>query len=239
MFLSSGYAESAAQAVTAEDIPDISIKEIVQNIVNTSEDEDFDSLNKEDAVSTVKAESGVSAAFITRNNAAQVAYDIMVFQVVHKCLQELEELRKGLEFLKVANLLENHPKVARLVFSTVDEATIDPKVLLRRIRKTDVPEESDAIKIAHQFFCDYIKEVCARSQGVDIKTVLAFITASKCMPVSITVSFLNADGKQNSLPDPDTCTSNIRIPTCYSSYEKFKEIFDSTVSIQGKGYARA
>ena len=49
--------------------------------------------------------SGVSAAVLSFHNVAQVAYEIMVYQVVHKAIRELEEMRKGLEALQLRTLI--------------------------------------------------------------------------------------------------------------------------------------
>ena len=49
--------------------------------------------------------SGVTAAVLSFHNVAQVAYEIMVYQVVHKRITELEEMRKGLEALQLSTLI--------------------------------------------------------------------------------------------------------------------------------------
>lgn len=82
-----------------------------------------------------------------------------------------------------------------------------------------------------------LKFVCHQVQ-VDIKSVLAFITGTAQMPTSeITIQFLS-ESEHNTLPNPDTCTNSLKLPTCYSTYEEFQSAFDSTVTIQGKGYGR-
>lgn len=58
------------------------------------------------------------------------------------------------------------------------------------------------------------------------------------MPREIAVEFL-PDEKGYSLPDPDTCSNSLKIPTCHTTYEQFETAFDATVRIQGKGYGRA
>ena len=49
--------------------------------------------------------SGVTAAVLSVHNVAQVAYEIMVYKVVHKRIRELEEMRKGLEALQLSTLI--------------------------------------------------------------------------------------------------------------------------------------
>ena len=49
--------------------------------------------------------SGVTAAVLSVHNVAQVAYEIMVYQVVHKRIRDLEEMRKGLEALQLSTLI--------------------------------------------------------------------------------------------------------------------------------------
>lgn len=65
VYLSTGCTETAAQ-------------------VSQVDEDEVAFLNSEDIVSNLLDESGVSASFVTINNAAQVAYEIMVHQVIHK-----------------------------------------------------------------------------------------------------------------------------------------------------------
>ena len=74
---------------------------------------------------------------------------------------------------------------------------------------------------------------------IGIKSVLSFITGSPLLPKEINIQFLPEDSKQLSLPDPDTCTRSLKIPTCHTTYENFQSAFDATVRVQGKGYGRA
>lgn len=55
------------------------------------------------------------------------------------------------------------------------------------------------------------------------------------MPTEIAVQFLP---ETETLPDPDTCTNSLKLPTCHMTYEEFESAFDATVRIQGKGYGR-
>ena len=77
VYLSTGCAETAAQVVCPEDAPDLNVRKVLKRMSKAGEDE-VDSLNAEDQVSSLLDESGVSAAFVTINNAAQIAYEIMV-----------------------------------------------------------------------------------------------------------------------------------------------------------------
>lgn len=77
--------------------------------MDTSNEDDITSLNSEETVTNLMGESGVSAAVLTVHNVAQVAYEIMVYQVVHKRIRELEEMRKGLEALQLHTFLNCHP----------------------------------------------------------------------------------------------------------------------------------
>ena len=104
VYLSTGCAETAAQVVCLEDLPYLNIRQVLQRMSKAGEEE-IASLNG-DLVSSFLDERGVSSAFVTINNAAQVAYEIMVHQVIHKRLRELDEIRKGLiNVLHLATLL--------------------------------------------------------------------------------------------------------------------------------------
>lgn len=86
-------------------------------------------------------------------------------------------------------------------------------------------------------FLQFCFQICYLS-GLGIKSVLAFMTGSTVMPKEINIRFL-PDSNSYTLPDPDTCTNTVKIPTCHTSYEQFESAFDATVRIQGKGYGRA
>lgn len=163
-FLSSGCAESATQVVCLEDIADLDVHQVLQRMAEADEDE-ITRLNSEDMVSNLMAESGVSAAFLTVNNVSQVAYEIMVYQVIHKRMRELEEIRKGLDVLQLGSLLYRHPKVTSLVFPTVDEAAIDMEVLEKRLSIDPTTAKSNANNTAYKFFLEYLGNVCKRTEG--------------------------------------------------------------------------
>ena len=134
VYLQSGCAETAAKVVCPEDVSDLNVRKVLQRM-SKAEQEEVDALNAEDRVTRILNESGVTVAFITINNAAQVAYEIMVHQVVHKRSRELDEIRKGLNALHLGTLLSDHPKVATLIFPTVDEASVNIDVLLARVNR--------------------------------------------------------------------------------------------------------
>ena len=128
-------------------------------------------------VTNLMVESGVSAAILTVHNAAQVAYEVMVYQVVHKRMREMEEMRKGLDSLQLSTLFNCHPKVTSLVFPTVDEASIDAEVLLKRVSMDPITTPSIRINTAYMFLLDYLGEVCKRTEPQGMSTVVK----EKCM----------------------------------------------------------
>lgn len=65
----------------------------------------------------------VTAPFLTKNNTTEVAYDRMIYQVVHKKLAEMKQVREGLNALGLADLMDSQPKVTKELFNSVDEAT--------------------------------------------------------------------------------------------------------------------
>lgn len=168
VYLSTGCAESASQVVFPEDVPDLNVRGVLQRMSQAGEDE-VASLNSEDLVSNLMGESGVSALFLTIDNAAQVAYEIMVHQVIHKRLRELDEIRKGLNVLQLGALLSDHPKVTSLVFPTVDEVAVDVHVLLARVKQDPTSCQSEKSDTAFRFFHDYLQNVCQRKEGMHLK----------------------------------------------------------------------
>lgn len=122
-------------------------------------------MNKE-LVSNLLDERGVSAPFVTVNNAAQIAYDIMVHQVIHKSLRELDEIRKGLNVLQLRTLLSDHPKVTSLVFPTVNEVAIDLDALIARVKQDPTSCQSEKSDAAFGSFHEYLQNVCKREEGM-------------------------------------------------------------------------
>jgi len=61
----------------------------------TSNEDNTTSLNSEDMVTNLMGESGVSAAVLSVHNVAQVAYEIMVYEMVHKRIRGNEERPGG------------------------------------------------------------------------------------------------------------------------------------------------
>ena len=164
VYLFTGCAETAAQVVCPEDVPDLNVRKALKRVSKAGEDE-VDSLNAEDQVSKILDESGVSAAFVTINNAAQIAYEIMVHQVVHKRSRELDEIRKGLNALHLGTLLLDHPKVATLVFPTVDEVTVNIDVLLRRAKQDPLSCHVEKSDTAFGYFKEYLQKASERDGG--------------------------------------------------------------------------
>lgn len=138
----------------------------------TCNEEDITSLNSEDMVTNLMGEIGVIAAILTVNNAAQVAYEIMGYQVVHKRMRELEEMRKEVDTLQLSTLLNCHPKETSLVFLTVDDAAIDAEVLLKRVSMDSTTTLSIRINTAYMFLLDYLRKVCKRTEPQGMSTVV-------------------------------------------------------------------
>ena len=107
-YSSTGCAKTAAQVVCLEDVPDLSVRQVLQRMSKAGEEE-VASLHGEDLVSSLMDESGGSSALVTLKKARQVAYEIMVYQVLHKRSRELDEIGKGLNLLDLTSLLSDHP----------------------------------------------------------------------------------------------------------------------------------
>ena len=68
-YLETGCTETASATVTMDDIPDLEIKEMLENLMNV----DGKEVDVNDALSTLMSQCGVSAALVTKNNAVEVA----------------------------------------------------------------------------------------------------------------------------------------------------------------------
>ena len=70
----------------------------------------------------------------------------------------------------------------------------------------------------------------------NIYDILQFITGYRSIPWKIFIRFSKTN--EMKLPDPGVCTEEIMLPVSHTTYMKFKQAFDTTVSCQGTGFGR-
>ena len=102
-----------------------------------------------DAILNLMDQCRVTAPFLTKNNTTEVAYDRMIYQVVHKKLAEMKQVREGLNALGLADLMDSQPKVTKELFNSVDEATVNFGVLKHRVMKDHMIPAGSTVKISH------------------------------------------------------------------------------------------
>ena len=130
--------------MTIDDIPDLEINEMFENLMNV----DGKEVDENDALSTLTSQCGVSAALVTKHNAAELAYECMIYRVVHKQLAELEQLREGLGVLGLVKLMESHSRVRSEIFKTIDEAAVSVDVLKHRIQMDATDKHFTEVAVA-------------------------------------------------------------------------------------------
>ena len=160
-YIVSGCAEAASEKVTTEDIPDPSIRKIVEGIGNT-ESNLLDEINSDEDIQSLIHQSGCSHAFITSNNKNVVAFEVMVYIVVFKRIREMEQLRQGIDSLSLCTLLRKSQSLVQFLFPTEAESLISIDVL-KKIIKSD-PKTDDA-KNTLELFIRYLEEVSERKEG--------------------------------------------------------------------------
>ena len=119
-----------------------------------------------DAILNLMDQCRVTAPFLTKNNTTEVAYDRMIYQVVHKKLAEMKQVREGLNALGLADLMDSQPKVTKELFNSVDEATVNFGVLKHRVTKDHSVPAGSSEDQSFQFFLQYLEETCQRKPGM-------------------------------------------------------------------------
>lgn len=90
-----------------EDVPNLEIRQLLEGLINM----DAEEVQVNDTIMNMMEQCGVTAPFLTKNNATEVAYECMINQVVHKRLAEMKQLREGLNAFGLVQLMERQPKV--------------------------------------------------------------------------------------------------------------------------------
>ena len=165
VFLETGCMETACSSVTMEDVPDLEVKKMLRDIMD-ADDEHVMKLQADDAVINLMIQCGVSASLLSKNNATEVAYECMIYQVVQKRFAELKQLRDGLNVLGLVQLLENHPKVSQEIFHSPDEAIVQFDVLKCRVKRDPCSPMGTYTDQAFQFLLQYLEETCQRESGM-------------------------------------------------------------------------
>ena len=161
-YVVSGCPEAASKMVTIDDIPDPSIRKIVEDIGNADSNL-LDELNSEEEVQSLINQSGCSQAIITTNNKNVVAFEVMVYIVIFKRIREMEQLRQGIDSLSLCTLLRKYRSMVQIFFPTEAESVISIDVL-KKILNSEPQTDDD--KNTLQFFIRYLEEVSKRKEGL-------------------------------------------------------------------------
>lgn len=161
-YLISGCPEAASKLVTSEDIPDPSIKKILEDIGN-AESNLLEEINSNEDVQSLIYQSGCSQAIINSNNKNVIVFEIMVYIVIYKRIREMEQLRQGFDSLSLCALLCKHRSMVQLLFPTEVEFVINIDVL-KKILKSE--PQTDDEKNTLQFFIRYLEELSQRNKGI-------------------------------------------------------------------------
>ena len=165
VFLETGCTETACACVTLDDVPNFDIRNLLGDLINMDAEQDTQ-LQVDDAILNLMDQCGVTAPFLTKNNATEVAYECMIYQVVHKRLAEIKQLREGLNALGLADLMDSQPKVTKELFKSVDEAAVNFGVLKHRVTKDHSVPAGSSEDQSFQFFLQYLEETCQRKPGM-------------------------------------------------------------------------
>ena len=81
VFLETSCIEAACACATLDDVPNFDIRKLLGDLLNMDAEQD--------------TQLQLTAPFLTKNNATEVAYECMIYQVVYQTSAEMKQLREG------------------------------------------------------------------------------------------------------------------------------------------------
>ncbi|XP_028407185.1 uncharacterized protein LOC114529572 [Dendronephthya gigantea] len=240
-YIITGSIEEGIPQITFDDLPDLIIKDTLHRVM-TADKEELEMLTMSDEVMNLLLTSGFVNKLLTLENRQKAVQDILIFYVLKMRIAELNDIRRGMNSVGLATFLKENPIHISKAFSYQKEINVVPDDLLKKIKlKSDLKELSEEENKSLCWFKRYINEVLKDSQTdsphqATLEKLVQFIYGDPLPPTkSLTVKF----GKKGvKLPDVDSCTAIITLPTTQNNYEDYKKAFDSTLSIQATGYGR-
>ena len=108
---------------------------------------------------------GVSVATITPATKAQVVYECISYNVVYKCIKELEQLLGGFNTVSLSDFLRRNRRYIEDVFPTQEQYQLNPQVIVNSIEPFYSHELSSEETKVLNFFKQYIIAISDQTAG--------------------------------------------------------------------------
>ncbi|CAB3999587.1 PREDICTED: uncharacterized protein LOC107356592 [Paramuricea clavata] len=215
-------AETILSSITLEDIPDIDLRGYISQLEDVAPDVRIPEQLKEDLTPYV-FESGLDIDLL-HSDRKLIAQGLMMYQVIDKRKQELDDILKGMNEVQLhsflacctVDVLESIFPTWEKQFNTFDE-----------VKSVSVFEETEGHENTISFWFQYLSDLAKYESGKPTLTdMCCFWTATNILPprsCSLQVKFDYGTGK---LPYAETCFYSLTLPTMHKTYEMFKKYMD-------------
>ncbi|XP_028390794.1 uncharacterized protein LOC114515697 [Dendronephthya gigantea] len=238
-YILSASVDEAIPQITLDDVPDIFMKDIIYKMVSATKEE-LEVLNMTDEVMSILLTSGFVNKLLTCENKEKAIQDVLIYNVLRMQITELDEIRRGLESVGLASFLKHNPSFVCKTFAYRRDITICGEDLLKKI-KVYSADLSDDENMSLCWFKQLINELPVEAQTENpyvatLEKLTQFVYGDPLPPSkAMIVKFTK---KEKMLPDVDSCTATIQLPIVHRTFDEFKKVFNSTLSVQATGYGR-
>ncbi|XP_031329222.1 uncharacterized protein LOC116160215 [Photinus pyralis] len=153
--------------------------------------------------------------------------DVTKFYAFHRIRPALEQFREGLNTGMIYELLKSHPNLFQNTMCQTEDITSNTLEKLFSIMYSEQGSSKRSIENRIiSFWRDFLLDCEDNVTEVTLKDVIIFITAAETVPplgfsIAPKITFLHDDATL--YPKANTCALEISLPTCHSSYDKFKQ----------------
>ncbi|XP_031328077.1 G2/M phase-specific E3 ubiquitin-protein ligase-like [Photinus pyralis] len=157
----------------------------------------------------------------------QLLDDVTKFYAFHRIRPALGQFREGLNTGMIYELLKSHPNLFQNTMCQTEDITSNTLEKLFSIMYSEQGSSKRSIENRIiSFWRDFLLDCEDNVTEVTLKDVIIFITAAETVPplgfsIAPKITFLHDDATL--YPKANTCALEISLPTCHSSYDKFKQ----------------
>ena len=116
-------------------------------------------------VSLLLAQAGFTNELVTMTNKHRACQSVIVHMVVKTRLEELQQLRIGMESVSLLQFLQMCHGCIKFVFPTVDDVTLKASDVLSLLEQGMLQNLSGVQEMVMNWFIQYIKEVGENREG--------------------------------------------------------------------------
>ena len=123
--------------------------------MNAESADEFTQLNTSDEIATLLSAAGFANKQISANTKAHCFQDVLVYEVIFKRRQELDDLRRGLQTVGLASFLSKKSKLISKVFPSLRDVKVDFESIKRKLKPPQSMSEKQ--KQAYSFLLAFLE----------------------------------------------------------------------------------